>query len=99
MFACRDNYCYDNDILPPDSHNESYATWIIEGTQFASLKLDPAANKHESGIWIKENASTHLFFPGLNQTMANHLIPNCSINTTYIMIDPIIPRLLFTFGV
>jgi len=92
VIASRDMYGFDKDWIVPDFYNDSSVIWTIEGTQCTSMRFERDAKRMENGVWFEENA-TSSFYPRNPEELIvwfNHIVPNCSVNTTRLLIDPII---------
>jgi len=76
----------------PDSFNDSSVTWTVEGMQCTSMQFERNVKRLENGIWLAENASSSIkpVSPQIPVVWFSHVVPNCSVNTTCILIDPII---------
>ncbi len=91
VIASRDLQGVDHEWIVPDFCNESSVIWTIEGMQCTSMHFERNAKRLESGLWIEENASSYgNNDPNCTLFFFNHIVPNCSVNTTWVLIDPII---------
>jgi len=92
VIASRDMYGFDKDWIVPDFYNDSSVIWTIEGTQCTSMHFERDAKRMENGVWFEENATSSVYPRGPEELIVwfNHIVPNCSVNTTWLLIDPII---------
>ena len=92
VIASRDMYGLDKDWIVPDFYNNSSVIWTIEGTQCTSMHFERDAKRMENEAWFEENATSSVYPRGPEEPIVwfNHIVPNCSVNTTWLLIDPII---------
>lgn len=89
VIASRDLYGNDKDWIVPDSYNDSSVIWTVEGIQCTSMQFERKAKRLEN-TWLEVNASSSVNLGGYTVINFNHVVPNCSVNTKWVLIDPII---------
>nr|MDO8087304.1 hypothetical protein [Candidatus Sigynarchaeum springense] len=90
VIASRNRDGSGRDWIVPASYNASSVNWVVDGHQCTSMQFERNAKRRENTAWFDENASSSINPGGYTVIFFNHVVPNCSANTTRVFIDPII---------